>query len=122
MGEYINRNEIFSIWRSMPEPASVASLTAAINRTPTVNVDPVRRGSWKPVYESEITGWNPEFAGCDPVGGYVCSNCNCGAIYSCNDEYVLSNYCPNCGFKMRADDDNNEFAPLDEDGEDYWDV
>ena len=93
-------------------------------RVPAIDVEPVRRGRWKPVYESEMTGWNPEFSECDQIGGYFCSNCNYKAIYSCNDEYVLSNYCPNCGFKMGADDDNNEFAPLDEDedGEDYWDV
>ena len=32
----------------------------------------VRHGVWKPVAESELTGWNPEFAGRDPVATYLC--------------------------------------------------
>lgn len=63
------------------------------------DVEPVRRMAWKPLFESEITGWNPAFAGCDPIGAYVCSCCNSEATYTCNDEYELSNYCPNCGAK-----------------------
>lgn len=43
MSDYISRDEIFSIWRSMPKPASVSSLAEAINRTPAADVEPVRR-------------------------------------------------------------------------------
>lgn len=64
------------------------------------DVQEVRHAYWEARLESEITGWNPEFAGRDPIGGYYCSNCHYEAIYSCNDEYVLSAYCPNCGARM----------------------
>lgn len=71
-----------------------------VEKIPTADVQKVRRGVWLPILESEITGWNPEFAGRDPVGGYICSICKNEAIYSCNDEWVLSDFCPYCGAKM----------------------
>lgn len=55
---------------------------------------------WMPVYESEMTGWDPSAAGRDPIGDYFCSKCGYEAVYSCNDEYVLSDYCPGCGARM----------------------
>lgn len=73
-----------------------------IESLPAADVAPVRRGHWIPIYASELTGWNPEFAGCDPIAGYRCSRCGADAILSCNDDFVLSNYCPNCGAKMKA--------------------
>ena len=38
MADYIDREKIFSIWRSMPAPASVTSLAAAISQTPAADV------------------------------------------------------------------------------------
>lgn len=38
MAEYIERDKIFSVWRSMPAPASVTSLSAAINQTPAIEI------------------------------------------------------------------------------------
>lgn len=67
--------------------------------------EPIRHGHWILLRESEITGFNPEFAGRDPIGGYQCSNCKKEAIFDCNDEFVLSSYCPECGAKM--DGENN---------------
>ena len=64
---------------------------------------PVVHGVWIPVHESEISGWNPEVAGIDPIGGYICSACKNEAIYDCNDKFVLSDYCPNCGARMDGD-------------------
>ena len=75
-----------------------------IESAPTADVKEVRRGVWLPILESEITGWNPEFAGRDPVGGYICSICKNEAIYSCNDEWVLSAFCPYCGARMGGDE------------------
>ena len=49
MSDYISRDEIFSVWRSMPKPASISSLIDAINRTPAADVEPVRR--WIPCSE-----------------------------------------------------------------------
>lgn len=60
------------------------------------------RARWVPINESEITGFDPELAGKDPVGSYVCSKCNKEAIFSCDDEYVLSPYCPWCGKPMEV--------------------
>ena len=57
-------------------------------------------GAWIPFYESEVTGWNPEFAGRDPIAGYKCSNCNKEAILDYDNEFVLSKFCPNCGARM----------------------
>lgn len=72
----------------------------AVENAPIVEKQEVKRGFWRAISESEMTGWNPEFAGCDPVGNYVCSACGKEAIFSCNDEWVLSEYCPHCGAKM----------------------
>ena len=68
----------------------------------TADVQEVRHGHWILLRESEITGFNPEFAGRDPIGDYQCSNCKEVAIFDCNDEFVLSRYCPHCGAKMDA--------------------
>lgn len=38
MAEYIERDKIFSVWRSMPAPASVISLSAAIHQTPAIDI------------------------------------------------------------------------------------
>lgn len=74
---------------------------ADIDATPTITPESlVRHGQWIPFYESEVSGWNPEFAGYDPIAGYKCSECGEEAILDCNDKFVLSNYCPNCGAKM----------------------
>lgn len=75
-----------------------------VEKIPTADVQEVRRGVWLPILESEITGWNPELAGRDPVGGYICSICKNEAIYNCNDEWVLSDFCPYCGARMGGDE------------------
>lgn len=103
MAEYINRETVINhldacmdtLWK--PE---IVALKCYVEGLPAADVAPVRNGWWKPVHASEATGWNPEFAGCDPIWGYTCSECGTEAIYDCNDEHVLSAYCPNCGAKM----------------------
>ena len=75
----------------------------AINALRPVSREQVERmwkGEWIAVTESEITGFNPEFAGCDPIGGYKCSRCKAEAALDCNDEFVLGNFCPVCGAPM----------------------
>ena len=70
-------------------------------RTPTrERIEKAWRGGWIAVRESEITGFNPEFAGHDPIGGYKCSRCKEEAVLDCNDEFVLDNFCPRCGAAM----------------------
>lgn len=77
MSEYIDRDKIFAIWRSNPEPVSMESLAAAIHQTPAADVTEVRHGYW----------WDVGSLSCR------CSECGCKA----NRE---SAYCPNCGAKM----------------------
>ena len=43
MSEYIDRDKIFSTWRSIPAPASLTSLAEAISKTPAEDVVPVVR-------------------------------------------------------------------------------
>ena len=70
----------------------------------SADVATVVHGNWIPFYESEISGFNPEFAGHDPISGYKCSGCGAEAILDCNDQFVLSKCCHNCGAKMGGGD------------------
>lgn len=81
----------------------IESVLEYVQNLPAADVAPVVHGVWIPVHESEISGWNPEVAGIDPIGGYICSACKNEAIYDCNDKFVLSDYCPNCGARMDGD-------------------
>lgn len=109
MSDYISRKAAIADFdkcnheNSKWTPQRVKTL---LMRIPTVDARLVRYGWWKPLFESEITGWNPAFAGCDPIGAYVCSCCNSEATYTCDDEFDLSNYCPNCGAKMCLEDND----------------
>lgn len=77
MADYIDREKIFSIWRSMPAPASVTSLAAAISQTPAADVAEVRHGRWK-------NGGNGLYDTCS-----VCGK----EIYLA----IPMSYCPECG-------------------------
>lgn len=81
-----------------------------IRKMKVADVAPVVHGRWMPVYESQMTGWDPAVAGRDPIGGYICSVCKEETVYDCNDNFVLSNYCPNCGARMDIENrgDNDE--------------
>lgn len=98
MAEYIDRDLAIEFL-----PVAYDSAINALRNVPTADVAPVVHGVWIPVHESEISGWNPEVAGIDPIGGYICSACKNEAIYDCNDKFVLSDYCPNCGARMDGD-------------------
>lgn len=87
MADYIRRDEIFSVWRSMPKPASISSLTEAINRTPAADVEPVRHGVWRLVRR---------IAAC---GEYECSVCGRIETFCCFNKPENNPYC-HCGAKM----------------------
>lgn len=90
MSDYISRDEIFSVWRSMPKPASISSLTEAINRTPAADVEQVRYGRW-------IVPPPPDaYTYCK----VVCSECHKVAGKH------KTVYGPNCGAKMELEDEN----------------
>lgn len=75
-------------------------LTEMIQDALAADVAPVRHARWRPIHASAATGWNPLIAGSDPIWGYICTNCRNEAIFDCNDEHILSDYCPNCGARM----------------------
>ena len=85
MADYIDREKIFSIWRSMPAPASVTSLAAAISQTPAADVVEVQHGRWSPV----------AFGIGICTTKYRCSICK---QYENVDRAYK--YCPNCGARM----------------------
>ena len=80
--------------------AVLTAIESFVKSQPAADVAPVVHGCWVSVNESQITGFNPEFAGCDPAGDYICSRCGGESIFDCNDKFVLSKYCPHCGAKM----------------------
>lgn len=109
MAEYIDKELVTDTIeelksKALPKALLFDHLKKVIEIFPTEDLAPVKRGFWKPISESEMTGFNPKFAGRDPIAGYKCSNCGNEAIFSCNDEFVLSDYCPNCGAKMDRGD------------------
>ena len=96
MSDYISRYEIFSVWRSMPTPASISSLTDAINQTPAADVEPVRHGRW---VDYMVRDWR-----CSECGQKIIKVRNVDG-YCYNDK---PNYCPNCGAKMDLEEENND--------------
>lgn len=100
MSEYIDRAA--ALMKLMQDGCSAKNLQSILDM-PAADVVPVVHGLWMPVYESEMTGWNPAVAGRDPIGGYICSACKEEAVYDCNDKFVLSNFCPHCGARMDGD-------------------
>nr|DAP58925.1 MAG TPA: zinc-ribbon domain protein [Caudoviricetes sp.] len=96
MSDYISRDEIFSVWRSMPRPASISSLTDAINRTPAADVEPVRHGQWGRTDDD----WNS-------LTTFQCTVCGEEFCFEIDEDLQLLNYnyCPNCGAKMDLEDE-----------------
>ena len=89
MADYIDREKIFSIWRSMPAPASVTSLAAAISQTPAADVAPVVHGKWEP-------------------GNPICPVCGENKFKDLDADVWADwqpKFCPNCGARMDKEDE-----------------
>ena len=90
MADYIDREKIFSIWRSMPAPASVTSLAAAISQTPAADVATVRHGRWEP-------------------GNPICPVCGENKFKDLDADVWADwqpKFCPNCGARMGKEDEH----------------
>lgn len=120
MSDYISREAALTELQN-PELFNVSPRFLQILRDlPAADVEPVRRSYWESYDTSQYMGTDefgePKWR---PGRFYVCHDRRCR-----RKTVVKSNYCPNCGAKMRAGDDDNEFVPLDEDededDEDYW--
>ena len=98
MADYIDREKIFSIWRSMPDPASVTSLAAAISQTPAADVVEVRRGRWIPEACASVSKRNRLIE----YRVYSCSICGR------SNGRVKKRYCPNCGALMDKEGENGD--------------
>lgn len=94
MADYIDREKIFSIWRSIPAPASVTSLAAAISQTPAADVAEVRHGRWL------TTDAYPHHLYCS-----VCYKTYAKNAKWVNELDLPTNYCPNCGARMDKEDE-----------------
>ena len=90
MADYIDREKIFSIWRSMPAPASVTSLAAAISQTPAADVASVVHGKWEP-------------------GNPICPVCGENKFKDLDADVWADwqpKFCPNCGARMGKEDEH----------------
>lgn len=68
---------------------------------PTADVEPVRHGRWKPVFDAEAFRGDPEAVAEDEITGYECSICGRTCAFTDgNGEYVLPDVCLGCGSKM----------------------
>lgn len=106
MAEYISRkaaivdfercNHENPVWT----PQRVKTL---LMRIPTADVEPVRHGRWKPVYDAAAFRGDPEAAAADEITGYECSICGRTCAFTDgNGEYILPDVCPGCLAKMGA--------------------
>lgn len=97
MSDYISRDEIFSVWRSMPKPASISSLIDAINRTPAADVEPVRPMGM--MRYNRIFDWQQ----CSVCGAVIKSTIYVSEDYNLDREI---HFCTRCGAKMDLEGEN----------------
>lgn len=70
------------------------ALREALDRVPVVDAEPVKRGEWRKTYlDHEAFGERPSILYCSAC--CACSN-------------VKTNYCPNCGAKMEAEQEKKK--------------
>lgn len=91
-------------WESNPNAGDFTYHSAKVFRTVIDYVNDMPPADAVPVEHAQWKGWNTSsFHGCDDLGEpiyrdakfYRCSKCNYGTV-------VKTNYCPNCGAKMKG--------------------
>lgn len=105
MARYINVDELrmkihdkytISYFKPTKEDMQLIGIFEIINAQPTADVVEVRHGEWRPPLGDDGCGWN--------CGGEIKQilGCSCCGHFYQNAPY---NYCPNCGAKMRGDNE-----------------
>lgn len=92
MAEYVNKSMLYSLC----EPRGIVTLHVSdIDAMPSADVTPVVHARWvKPVPGD---------------GDPCCSECKAKQLYLPYVGYFYSKYCPYCGAKMDAKENDNEF-------------
>lgn len=91
MAEYIERKSLIDHLNQSAAKHYSRAVECVIEQEPAADVEPVRRGQWKP-------------AGFTFMGNCVdCSECGYRIAASIGQNW---NYCPKCGAKMEVSNDN----------------
>ena len=92
MAEYVSKSTLYSLC----DPRGIVTLHVSdIDTLYSADVAPVRHGRWvKPVPGD---------------GDPCCSECKAKQLYLPYVGYFYSKYCPYCGAKMAAKENDNEF-------------
>ena len=79
------------------------ALIVAMERleSPTEMSGTSKKGFWRPLQMSEVTGYDPSLSGDDPLFGHFCSVCGSQAVIDDVGDEMLSRFCPDCGAEMR---------------------
>ena len=110
MNDYISRD---AVMRLHPKNVKVVGLTAYVDAEelmelvsgiPAADVEPVRHSYWESYETSQYMGTDefgePKWR---PGRFYICHNRKCR-----RKTVVKSDYCPNCGAKMKGDESNDD--------------
>ena len=113
MAEYINRNAVHDLVRSLTKYAWTSpentghrvtvdadDVNFGVDKIPSANVAPVRHAKWEECHWVEQDGQYSLVA--YPKAAFRCSGCK----YVFKKELLWKdNYCPNCGYKMTGIDE-----------------
>lgn len=120
MNDYIKRKELLdelcrdNCERTYDGTCHNCRMTETIADFPAADVVEVRHGEWMSMeYQYGEDGredkWIKKLA--EQGDCAYCSLCNEFAGLNGEEEYVLSNYCPNCGARMDKEDDHEISQP-----------